>query len=92
MDWKTSNHMDGSELRAGIGLQYFAEGETGADMDGFDGGAFLESLTGENGLENQQAAAPDGGAEGEEGCLENRSFSKAVSLQLYEKFKGRTKV
>lgn len=72
MDWKTSNHMDGSELRAGIDLQYFAEGETGADMDGFDGGAFLESLTGENGLENQQAAAPDGGAEGEEGGLENQ--------------------
>ena len=72
MDWKTSNHMDGSELREGIGLQYFAEGETGADMDGFDGGAFLESLTGENGLENQQAAAPDGGAEGEDGGLENQ--------------------
>lgn len=72
MDWKTSNHMDGSELREGIGLQHFAEGETGADMDGFDGGAFLESLTGENGLENQQAAAPDGGAEGEEGGLENQ--------------------
>lgn len=72
MDWKTSNHMDGSELREGIGLQYFAEGETGADMDGFDGGAFLESLTGENGLENQQAAAPDGGAEGEESGLENQ--------------------
>lgn len=72
MDWKTSNHTDGSELREGIGLQYFAEGETGADMDGFDGGAFLESLTGENGLENQQAAAPDGGAEGEEGGLENQ--------------------
>ena len=72
MDWKTSNHMDGSELREGIGLQYFAEGEPGADMDGFDGGAFLESLTGENGLENQQAAAPDGGAEGEEGGLENQ--------------------
>lgn len=72
MDWKTSNHMDGSELREGIGLQYFAEGEIGADMDGFDGGAFLESLTGENGLENQQAADPDGGAEGEEGGLENQ--------------------
>ena len=54
MSLKTRNIMDGSELRAGIGLQYFAEGETGADMDGFDGGAFLESLTGENGLENQQ--------------------------------------
>ncbi len=72
MSLKTRNIMDGSELREGIGLQFFAEGETGADMDGFDGGAFLESLTGENGLENQQAAAPDGGAEGEEGGLENQ--------------------
>ena len=72
MSLETRNIMDGSELRAGIGLQYFAEGETGADMDGFDGDAFLESLTGENGLENQQAAAPDGSAEGEEGGLENQ--------------------
>lgn len=72
MSLKTRNIMDGSELREGIGLQYFAEGEPGADMDGFDGDAFLESLTGENGLENQQAAAPDGGAEGEEGGLENQ--------------------
>lgn len=72
MSLETRNIMDGSELREGIGLQYFAEGETGADMDGFDGGAFLESLTGENGLENQQAAAPDGSAEGEEGGLENQ--------------------
>lgn len=72
MSLKTRNIMDGSELREGIGLQYFAEGETGADMDGFDGDAFLESLTGENGLENQQAAAPDGGGEGEEGGLENQ--------------------
>lgn len=72
MSLKTRNIMDGSELRAGIGLQYFAEGENGADMDGFDGDAFLESLTGENGLENQQTAAPDGGAEGEEGGLENQ--------------------
>lgn len=31
MDWKTSNHMDGSEIRGGIGLQYFAEdGNTSA--------------------------------------------------------------
>lgn len=76
MDWKTSNHMDGSEIRGGIGLQYFAEdgntSDTGADMDGFNGDAFLESLTGENGLENQQAAASDGSAEGEEGGLENQ--------------------
>lgn len=76
MSLETRNIMDGSELREGIGLQYFAgdgnSSETGADMDGFDGDAFLESLTGENGLENQQAAAPDGGAEGEEGGLENQ--------------------
>lgn len=62
MSLETRNIMDGSELREGIGLQYFAEdgnsSETGADMDGFDGDAFLESLTGENGLENQQTA-PD---------------------------------
>ena len=25
MDWKTSNHMDGSEIRGGIGLQYFVQ-------------------------------------------------------------------
>lgn len=76
MSLETRNIMDGSELREGIGLQYFAgdgnSSETGADMDGFDGDAFLESLTGENGLENQQTAAPDGGAEGEEGGLENQ--------------------
>lgn len=76
MSLETRNIMDGSELREGIGLQYFAgdgnSSETGADMDGFDGDAFLESLTGENGLENQQAAASDGGAEGEEGGLENQ--------------------
>ncbi|WP_418680457.1 hypothetical protein [Agathobaculum sp.] len=76
MSLETRNIMDGSELREGIGLQYFAgdgnTSETGADMDGFDGDAFLESLTGENGLENQQAAAPDGGADGEEGGLENQ--------------------
>ena len=37
MDWKTSNHMDGSEIRDSIGLQYFAEdgntSDTGADID-----------------------------------------------------------
>lgn len=40
MDWKTSNHMGGSEIRDSIGLQYFAEdgntSDTGADMDGFN--------------------------------------------------------
>lgn len=54
MDWKTSNPEDGNELRTAIGLQFFAADGEGADMDGFDGDAFLESLTGENGLENQQ--------------------------------------
>ena len=50
MDWKTSNHMDGSEIRDSIGLQYFAEdgntSDTGADMDGFDESEFLAALEG----------------------------------------------
>lgn len=50
MDWKTSNQMDGSEIRDSIGLQYFAEdgntSDTGADMDGFDESEFLAALEG----------------------------------------------
>ena len=57
MDWKTSNHMDGSEIRGGIGLQYFAEDDTGADIDGFNGDDFLAALEGNDDLENQQTAA-----------------------------------
>ena len=61
MDWKTSNHMGGSELRDSIGLQYFAEdgntSDTGADMDGFNGNDFLAALEGNDDLENQQTAA-----------------------------------
>lgn len=83
MDWKTSNHMDGSEIRGGIGLQYFAEdgntSDTGADMDGFNGDAFLESLTGENGLENQQAAA-----EGEEETVQDGAEDQRTGEQQEE--------
>lgn len=61
MDWKTSNHMGGSEIRDRIGLQYFAEdgntSDTGADMDGFNGDDFLAALEGNDDLENQQTAA-----------------------------------
>lgn len=61
MDWKTSNHMGGSEIRDSIGLQYFAEdgntSDTGADMDGFNGDDFLAALEGNDDLENQQTAA-----------------------------------
>lgn len=61
MNWKTSNHMDGSEIRDSIGLQYFAEdgntSDTGADMDGFNGDDFLAALEGNDDLENQQTAA-----------------------------------
>ena len=61
MDWKTSNHMDGSAIRDSIGLQYFAEdgntSDTGADMDGFNGDDFLAALEGNDDLENQQTAA-----------------------------------
>lgn len=50
MDWKTSNHMDGSEIRDSIDLQFFAEdgntSDTGADMDGFDESEFLAALEG----------------------------------------------
>ena len=59
MSLETRNYMDGSELRAGIGLQYFAEdgnaSDTGADMDGFSEADFLSALEGKDGLENQQA-------------------------------------
>lgn len=83
MDWKTSNHMDGSEIRGGIGLQYFAEdgntSDTGADMDGFNGDAFLERLTGENGLENQQAAA-----EGEEETVQDGAEDQRTEEQQEE--------
>lgn len=61
MDWKTSNQMDGSEIRDSFGLQYFAEdgntSDTGADMDGFNGDDFLAALEGNDDLENQQTAA-----------------------------------
>lgn len=57
MDWKTSNHMDGSEIRDSIGLQYFAEdgntSDTGADMDGFDESEFLAALEGSD-VEDQR--------------------------------------
>ncbi len=83
MDWKTSNHMDGSEIRDSIGLQYFAEdgntSDTGADMDGFNGDAFLESLTGKNGLENQQAAT-----EGEEETVQDGAEDQRTEEQQEE--------
>lgn len=77
MDWKTSNHMDGSEIRDSIGLQYFAEdgntSDTGADMDGFDESEFLAALevsdaedqrgTNEGNEENVQDGAEDQRAE-----------------------------
>lgn len=57
MDWKTSNSTDGKTVRDLIGLQYFAEDDTGADMDGFNGDDFLAALEGNDDLENQQTAA-----------------------------------
>ena len=61
MSLETRNYMDGSEIRDEIGLQYFAEGDaagdTGADMDGFNGDDFLAALEGNDGLEDQQTAA-----------------------------------
>lgn len=75
MDWKTSNHMDGSEIRDEIGLQYFAEGDaagdTGADMDGFSDADFLAALEDNGSLENQQDVA-EGAPEGDGDGLENQ--------------------
>ena len=75
MDWKTSNHMDGSEIRDSIGLQYFAEdgntSDTGADVDGFNGDDFLAALEGNDDLENQQTAA-DGAEETVQNGAENQ--------------------
>lgn len=75
MDWKTSNHMDGSEIRDSIGLQYFAEdgntSDTGADMDGFNGDDFLAALEGNDDLENQQTAA-EGAEENVQDGAENQ--------------------
>lgn len=75
MDWKTSNQMDGSEIRDSIGLQYFAEdgntSDTGADVDGFNGDDFLAALEGNDDLENQQTAA-DGAEETVQDGAENQ--------------------
>lgn len=71
MDWKTSNHMDGSEIREGIGLQYFAEDDAGADMDGFSDADFLAALEDNGSLENQQDVA-EGAPEGDGDGLENQ--------------------
>lgn len=77
MDWKTSNHMDGSEIREGIGLQYFAEdgntSDSGADMDGFNGDDFLATLEGNDGLEDQQTAAEGEGETVQDGAEDQRT-------------------
>lgn len=78
MDWKTSNHMDGSEIRDSIGLQYFAEdgntSDTGADMDDF-----LAALEGNDDLENQQTAA-----EGEEETVQDGAEDQRTEEQQEE--------
>lgn len=83
MDWKTSNHMDGSEIRDSIGLQYFAENgntsDTGADMDGFNGDDFLAALEGNDDLENQQTAA-----EGEEETVQDGAEDQRTEEQQEE--------
>lgn len=83
MDWKTSNHMDGSEIRDSIGLQYFAEdgntSDTGADMDGFNGDDFLAALEGNDGLEDQQTAA-----EGEEETVQDGAEDQRAEEQPEE--------
>lgn len=83
MDWKTSNHMDGSEIRDSIGLQYFAEdgntSDTGADMDGFNGDDFLAALEGNDDLEDQQTAA-----EGAEETVQDGAEDQRTEVQQEE--------
>lgn len=83
MDWKTSNHMDGSEIRDSIDLQYFAEdgntSDTCADMDGFNGDDFLAALEGNDDLENQQTAA-----EGEEETVQDGAENQRAEEQQEE--------
>lgn len=83
MDWKTSNYMDGSEIRDSIGLQYFAEdgntSDTGADMDGFNGDDFLAALEGNDGLEDQQTAA-----EGAEETVQDGAEDQRTEVQQEE--------
>lgn len=83
MDWKTSNHMDGSEIRDSIGLQYFAEdgntSDSGADMDGFNGDDFLTALEGNDDLENQQTAA-----DGAEGTVQDGAENQRAEEQQEE--------
>ena len=67
MDWETSNSAD---VNTSLGNE---------DMDGFNGDAFLESLTGENGLENQQAAA-----EGEEETVQDGAEDQRAEEQPEE--------
>lgn len=75
MSLETRNYMDGSEIREGIGLQYFAEddntSDSGADMDGFSDADFLAALEDNGSLENQQDVA-EGAPEGDGDGLENQ--------------------
>lgn len=83
MSLETRNYMDGSEIREGIGLQYFAEdgntSDSGADMDGFNGDDFLAALEGNDGLEDQQTAA-----EGEEETVQDGAEDQRTGEQQEE--------
>lgn len=77
MSLETRNYMDGSELRAGMGLQFFAEGEgagdTGAGMDGFNGDDFLAALEGNDGAEDQRTAAESAEETVQDGAEDQRT-------------------
>lgn len=76
MDWKTSNHMDGSEIRDSIGLQYFAEdsntSDTGADMDGFDESEFFAALEGSD-AEDQRGTNEENEENVQDGAEDQRA-------------------
>lgn len=76
-NWETSNYENGGELRARIGLQFFAEGEDGgadtsADMDGFDGNAFAAAF-GYDDAGDQRTAAEEGAEDGQAGAGDQRT-------------------
>lgn len=81
MSLETRNYMDGSELRAGIGLQYFAEdgntSDTGADMDGFDESEFLAALEGSD-AEDQRGTNEGNEVNVQDGAEDQRAEEQPV--------------
>ncbi|MFR3787395.1 MAG: hypothetical protein ACLTWR_08910 [Agathobaculum desmolans] len=86
-NWKASNYASGGELRARVGLQFFAEGEDGgadlsADMDANFDSDFESALLGSD-LESQQTAEQQTG-EGAGGELESQQGAEQPESAIQE--------